>query len=124
MKLLLDMKLSPRWAGYLAAAGVEATHWSTVGAANVSDDAVMAYAVANGYVVMTHDLDFSAILAASGERSPSVVQIRADDLSPEKIGGGVVAALRQAKDELERGVLLVIEVHRARLRMLPLRSAL
>ena len=54
MKLLVDMNLSPRWASYLAAAGVDATHWSTVGSASASDDTVMAYAAANGYVVMTH----------------------------------------------------------------------
>jgi len=43
----------------------------------------MAYASVNGYVVLTHDLDFSAILAATQGEKPSVVQIRADDVSPD-----------------------------------------
>ena len=37
----------------------------------------MAFAGANGCVVLTHDLDFGAILAATQGRKPSVVQIRA-----------------------------------------------
>lgn len=32
MKLLVDMNLSPRWIGVLAHAGIEAAHWSTLGA--------------------------------------------------------------------------------------------
>jgi predicted nuclease of predicted toxin-antitoxin system len=75
------------------------------------------------YVVITHDLDFSAILAVTRGDRPSVVQIRADDLGPERIGYRVIAALAQARPELERGALLAIDVHRTRLRMLPLTSS-
>lgn len=51
MKLLIDMNLSPRWATWLSAAGIFATHWSSVGAANAEDSEIMAYAAANGYTV-------------------------------------------------------------------------
>lgn len=120
MKILVDMNLSPRWVDHLASAGIESAHWSTIGSSTASDAAIMAFAAANDYVVVTHDLDFSAILAVTGGNKPSVVQIRADDLSPERIGGRVLAALHQARDELEHGALLAIDVHRTRLRMLPL----
>lgn len=83
MKLLVDMNLSPRWIGLLVDAGIEAAHWSTLGANNAPDNEIMTYASANGYVVLTHDLDFSAILAATHGEKPSVVQIRADDVSPD-----------------------------------------
>ncbi len=45
----------------------------------------MAYASANDYVVFTHDLDFSVILAATRSEKPSVLQIRAEDVSPEVV---------------------------------------
>ncbi len=48
MKLLVDMNLSPRWVKALAQAGIEAAHWSGLGAANASDTAIMAFARANG----------------------------------------------------------------------------
>ena len=122
MKLLIDMNLSPRWVGLLTEAGIQATHWSSLGANNTSDAEIMAYARANHCVVLTHDLDFSAILAATQGEKPSVVQIRADDVSPDVIGKQVIASLRQMAFELEEGALLTIDSNRTRLRVLPLPS--
>ena len=80
----------------------------------------MAFAAANDYVVLTHDLDFGAILAATQGEKPSVVQIRAEDVSPDVIGATVVSALRQMADELELGALVTVDPNRTRLRVLPL----
>jgi predicted nuclease of predicted toxin-antitoxin system len=71
-------------------------------------------------VVFTHDLDFSAILAATDGGKPSVVQLRSEDVSPEAVGQAVVDAVRQTADELDRGALLTVEPSRMRLRLLPL----
>ena len=103
MKLLVDMNLSPRWVGLLADAGIDAQHWSTLGAGNAPDSEIMAYAKADDCVVLTHDLDFGAILAATLGSKPSVVQIRAEDVSPETIGRYVIAAVRQMAPELAQG---------------------
>ena len=120
MKLLVDMNLSPRWVVTLTDAGIEAIHWSMVGAHNAADPIIMAYAKANDCVVLTHDLDFSAILAATHGEKPSVVQIRAEDVCPEMIGKQVIGALRQMSAELESGALLTVDLTRTRLRILPL----
>lgn len=120
MKLLVDMNLSPRWINVLTDAGIEATHWSTLGANNAPDAEIMAYASVNDYVVLTHDLDFGAILAATHGEKPSVVQIRAEDVSPDVIGKQVIAALRQMTPELTEGALLTVDPGRTRLRVLPL----
>lgn len=82
----------------------------------------MAYARAHDFVVITHDLDFGAILAATRGDKPSVVQIRADDVSPNAIGAKVVAAMKQMEFELVAGALLTIDATRTRLRVLPLRT--
>lgn len=121
MKLLIDMNLSPRWVRVLADAGIEADHWSTLGAGNASDREIMLFAKANKYVVLSHDLDFSAILAATQGDKPSVVQIRSDDVNPDVIGNSVINALRQMVTELEEGALLSISPDRTRMRLLPLR---
>jgi predicted nuclease of predicted toxin-antitoxin system len=120
MKMLVDMNLSPRWVSVLGAAGIEAAHWSTLGAHNAPDSQIMAYARANNYVVLTHDLDFSAILAATHGEKPSVVQVRAEDVSAEVIGKQVIIALRQMATELDAGALLTVDPSRTRLRVLPL----
>ena len=122
MKLLVDMNLSPRWIGLFTDAGIEAAHWSTLGAKNAPDSEIMAYAKATDSVVLTHDLDFGAMLAATHGEKPSVVQIRAEDVSPDLIGAQVITALRQMASELGKGALLTIDPNRTRLRVLPLQS--
>src|SRR5262249_32222105 len=100
VRILIDMNLSPRWVDLLAAAGFEPVHWVSQGSHDAPDQAIMRYAAENDFVVLTQDLDFGAILAASGDHKPSVLQIRADNLNPEHIGADVIAALRQAAKEL------------------------
>ena len=100
--------------------GGEVEHWSAVGKVNAPDSEVMAYAAQHDYVVLTHDLDFSAILAATHGEKPSVVQIRTEDVSPQVIGSQVTAALRHMEPELQAGALLTIDRRRTRVRLLPL----
>ena len=120
MRLLIDMNLSPHWVETFNEAGIEAVHWSTLGSSNAPDTAIMAYARQNDYVVVTHDLDFGAILAATQGEKPSVVQIRADDVSPAAIGAHVILALKQMSMELDSGALLIVDPSRTLLRVLPL----
>jgi len=122
MKLLIDMNLSPRWVKTLAEAEIEASHWSSLGPVNASDADIMSFARTHGYVVLTHDLDFSAILAATQDAKPSVVQIRAADVRPETAGPVLIEALRQMTSQLEEGALLTVDPARARMRVLPLGS--
>jgi len=122
MKLLVDMNLSPGWASFLADAGFEAVHWSNVGAGSAPDGELMQWAAQNGYVVLTADLDFGAILAATHGMQPSVLQVRNDILTPQTIGGAVVAALRQTRQELLDGALVSVDAVRARLRILPFKE--
>lgn len=122
MKILIDMNLSPSWGRALNEAGIEATHWSQVGPAATPDPAIMAYAAANGFVILTNDLDFGIALAIAERDKPSVAQIRGDDLRPVSIGNHVVRALRQMRAELDAGALLTIDPKRTRLRLLPLRK--
>lgn len=73
--------------------------------------------------MLTHDLDFGAILAATHGNKPSVVQICSEDVSPDIIGNQVVAALQQMAAELELGALLTVNPKRIRVRILPLRRS-
>jgi predicted nuclease of predicted toxin-antitoxin system len=122
MKFLVDMNVSPTWAGFLVEAGFEAVHWSQIGPGNARDSEVMRWAAEHGYVLLTSDLDFGAMLAATRERRPSVVQLRSDVLAPEVIGPRILAAIRQTHRELGEGALVSIDAARTRFRLLPLRE--
>ncbi len=120
MRILLDMNLSPALVRRLRDLAHEAIHWSEVGDARADDREIMAWAAENGYAVLTHDLDFGALLAASSGEKPSVIQIRTRDLLSDAYFGAVKDALVRFEPELEKGSLVVVEPGRARVRILPL----
>lgn len=121
MNLLLDMNLTPAWVERLNAAGHRATHWSRVGSPRAKDREILAWARAHNHVVLTHDLDFGAILAATGMESPSVAQVRTRDVLPAAMFPMVSRALDQYGDRLAAGALMIVDETRARVRLLPLR---
>jgi predicted nuclease of predicted toxin-antitoxin system len=121
MKILVDMNLSPDWAGVLAGQGWETVHWSAVGDIRATDNVVFGWARDNGYVVFTHDLDFGAILAATNAEAPSVFQIRVQDVFPSAISGRVVRAFKEYEGVLERGALITPDQNKSRVRVLPIR---
>jgi predicted nuclease of predicted toxin-antitoxin system len=47
MRVLIDMKLSPRWKSRLAEAGIESEHWAMIGAPAAPDSEIMSYARPN-----------------------------------------------------------------------------
>jgi predicted nuclease of predicted toxin-antitoxin system len=117
------MTVSPRFVAMPAEEGFEAAQWSEVGPAPADDIDSVAYARTHDMVVITHDRDFSAILAAANGSKPSVLQIRVADMTPAFLLGPVVAGLRRCSGDLQAGALLTIDIDRQRLRLLPLRPA-
>jgi len=122
MRLLLDMNLTPLWVGFLQEEGFEAAHWSTIGDAKATDATIMEWARRGGYVVFTHDLGFSALLAATNATGPSVIQMRTQDVLPEAIGRDVVQVLRAHAAALEDGAIVTIDNVTSRVRVLPIRG--
>ena len=120
VRLVVDMNLSVEWVAELAAHGWPAVHWSAVGDPCAADSTIMEWAKANGYAVFTHDLDFGAMLALTHATGPSVIQVRGQDVLPEDIGPVVISALRQHDVALAAGALVVVEVRKSRVRILPL----
>jgi predicted nuclease of predicted toxin-antitoxin system len=120
VKLLIDMNLSPRWVDPLRVAGHDAVHGSMLGSATATDRDIMQFARENDCVVLTHDLDFGDILAATGGAKPSVVQIRSNGLGVARIGAQVIGGLALCAEELAAGALVTIDATRTRVRLLPL----
>ncbi|HEY3572031.1 MAG TPA: DUF5615 family PIN-like protein [Thermoanaerobaculia bacterium] len=121
MKILVDMNLSPEWIRTLNGEGFEAIHWSNVGSPKAQDAEILEWARRNNWIVFTNDLDFGHILAITQSEGPSVLQVRAQDLLPESLGEIVVAALRQNREALEAGALIVVDESSLRVRILPIR---
>jgi len=81
LKFLVDVNLSPRLVQILNQYGVNAVHWSEIGSLKAPDEEIFLLARKRNFVVITHDLDFGAILAATQADAPSVIQIRTLNVS-------------------------------------------
>jgi predicted nuclease of predicted toxin-antitoxin system len=121
LKIVLDMNLSPDLVEVFQFHGWETVHWSQIGAGNAKDRVIMEWAKENGYVVVSHDLDFGDILAVTNADSPSVIQVRTQDLLGEALAETILAALKQYRDIIEAGALIIISQHKLRARVLPLK---
>lgn len=121
MKVLIDMNLSPSWVDYFSSENIEAVHWSSIGNASAPDHELFDHARQLGYVIFTHDLDFGSLLALTQTHSPSVIQVRTQDVLSKALAGRVLAIIRQYETVLEQGALVVVDETRERVRILPLR---
>lgn len=117
------MNLSPDWVSFLAKAGFDAIHWSQVGRANAPDGELFEWARDKGCVIFTHDLDFGAMLALTRAESPSVFQIRTEDVSPTSLASRAIVLLKRFQTELKQGALVVVDELHERVRVLPLAGA-
>lgn len=120
MKILLDMNLSPEWEDYFNRNNIEAIHWSKLGNPKARDSEIFKYARENSFVIFTHDLDFSAMLAHSNSFGPSVIQIRNQNILPETSGKTILSILNSYAELITSGVLIVVEEFQHRIRILPL----
>jgi predicted nuclease of predicted toxin-antitoxin system len=122
VKILIDMNLSLGWVGAFAAENIDAVHWSTIGDPRAEDEEIMAYARTGDYIVFTHDLDFGAMLALTQAKSPSVIQVRTQNILPPHLAKTLISVLRSNEEYLEQGALIVVDENRARVRILPLQG--
>src|SRR5262245_92678 len=120
MRLLLDLNLSPTLCGRFAKAGHEVVHWSSVGDAKAADSTILSYARQHDMIVVTHDLDFGALLAASHAEGPSVIQFRTQDVMSASFVDVMLSTLKRFESELLAGALIAIDERRSRVRILPI----
>ncbi len=118
MRFVIDMNMGPEWIACLASGGCQAVHWSSIGLSDASDEEIMQWARDNDCIVPTADLDFGAGLVRSGEKGPSVVQLRTEDTLVRLAGPVVLAAIDQTPPDLTAGALVTVESERYRVRRL------
>ncbi len=121
MRVVVDMNLAKDWVDCLRLDGHDAVHWSSLGRADADDADIMEWAAANDHVVLTADLDFGSMLAATNSAWPSVVQIRIPKTLSAAAGSRVREAIRACAISLESGALVTIDADRFRSRPPPLR---
>jgi predicted nuclease of predicted toxin-antitoxin system len=120
VKLLADMGISMTTVRALREAGEEVVHLQEQGLHKMPDDQILVKAIREQRVVITCDLDFGDLLAASGGSVPSVVLIRTRNQTPKAVTPRLFQILQTYHSALEAGAVVIVEDGGSRLRRLPI----
>jgi len=120
MKFLADMGISPRVVSALREQGHDAVHLQEQGLARMPDSEILAKSHTEGRVLLTHDLDFGELLAASSGRLPSVIIFRLKDMRANNVNFHLFKILEKQSSALEKGVVCSVTEHKVRIRELPI----
>ena len=119
-RLLADMNISPKTVDALQQRGWDVIRVSQVLPMDASDDEILALARREGRVVITQDLDFSALLALSGYDQPSLITLRLAVSDPETVTRRLLEVLPGLEGVLEKGSAVTIDDVTVRVRVLPI----
>jgi predicted nuclease of predicted toxin-antitoxin system len=120
IKLLLDQGLPRSASQLLCQAGIDTIHVAEIGFSTAEDQEILAKAIEDQRVVVTLDADFHALLALNNANSPSVIRIRIERLKAVAITNLLLSILPECEQDLAKGAVVTVELHRIRVRFLPL----
>lgn len=124
MKFLADMGVSPKTVEALKAEGYDAIHISEAGLFRMKDSEILQKALQEERIVLTFDLDFADLLAATGAVLPSTIIFRLKKTVPDFVSARLLSVLLDCRDDVESGALVTIEDGRYRLRSLPINPSI
>lgn len=120
LKFIVDMDLSPLTVSQLKEKGWEIIRVSEVMNVRTDDIVILNYARQHNQVVITSDLDFSELLALNGLDSPSVINLRLENMHPHFVTQRIIDIVSQLEEELKKGIVVSVDDISARFRNLPI----
>lgn len=119
MRFLVDMDISPQAATALQEWGHDAVHLQDQHLNRLPDPEVFKKAQQENRILVTHDLGFGGLLAASKARLPSVIIFRLHDMRPDRVNHYLEIIIKRYGDELQKGVVISVTERQIRIRALP-----
>jgi len=122
LEFLANMNISPITVEKLRGLGWNIIRVSEIMDRGSKDVKILDYAKEHNKVLITQDLDFSALLVAKRYEKPSVISLRFDNAEPNFIADRMVEIVEEFEKELEEGIVLSVDETSARYRNLPITS--
>jgi len=120
IRFIANMNISPKTVASLFQQGWDIIRVSQLLPVTATDKEILELARQEGRVIVTQDLDFSAILALGGFNRPSLITLRLYVSDPESITQKLNEILPLLEDALEKGSAVTIEDASVRIRRLPI----
>lgn len=120
MRFLADMGVDGRVVEWLRSRGHEASHLRDEGLHRMPNGEIFVKAVMERRIILTFDLDFGEIAALAKGQRVSVVVFRLHNTRTPHVIERLSAVLTDCPETLERGVVVVVEEFRHRIRELPI----
>jgi predicted nuclease of predicted toxin-antitoxin system len=102
--------------------GHDAVHLREQALQKLPDDEILRKAVNESRIILTFDLDFGDLIAASGGRTPSTILFRMRNQTPVAVTPRLLEVIETCEEALASGALIVVEDHRYRLRSIPIQK--
>ncbi len=114
------MGISPRTVAYLQDLGHDAAHLNDQNLGQLPDSEILEKARTEERILLTHDLDFGELIAASAAHLPSIIIFRLRNMRPESLNRYMTVILKEHEQLLESGSILSVTEGQIRSRALPL----
>jgi predicted nuclease of predicted toxin-antitoxin system len=117
---MADVHISPITVNQLKKSGYNIVRVTEFLPPKTPDEEIIELARKRKSVIITQDLDFSALIAQSGESLPSVVSLRIGNVKPQIITELLRKIIPQIESELKAGAIISVDEYSFRIRKLPI----
>lgn len=122
LKFIADIHISPLTVKELKNKGYDIIRITDKLPATASDKEIVQLARKEKFVIITHDLDFSAIIAQSGLNSPSVISLRVANAKPNIITQLLITILPLLEANIAEGAIVSVDEKEYRIKKLPVKD--
>ncbi len=120
MQFLVDENMAVSYAKTLRSLGYVAVHVAEVGLTTTEDTDIVAYAIENGYSIITFDLDFTRIVALSQKPFPSIITFRLGEINVSEFEEFINLYIPDLINKIIEGALVTIDSQGVRVKKLPI----
>jgi predicted nuclease of predicted toxin-antitoxin system len=89
---------------------------------NAVDEEIINLSIQQDAIIITQDLDFSNLIVQHGLTKPSVISLRIEKPTPQKVTEILMNLLPRIKEELLKGCIISVDDNQFRIRQLPVRK--
>lgn len=120
LRLIADVHISPLTVTALQPQNYDVVRVTDVLPATATDAEILNFARMEARIVLTQDLDFSALVALGGYSRPSLITLRLSSAQPQFVSQKLLEVLPQLEQALTDGVAVTIADDSVRVRPLPI----